>query len=150
MKKVIFLGLLVLFSKTISQEIKTEQVFLKNGAIQLPGELTYPDANAAMPLVLFIHGSGNVDRNGNQEPIIKANYIKQLAEGLNAKGVAFYRYDKRTATKENLSLLKNVVFEDLVADAKIAINHLATDQRFSSIHLIGHSQGSLVVGYVSG
>ena len=126
------------------QEIISEEVDLKNGEISLPGTLSYTKSKEKIPLVIFVHGSGNVDRNGNQLPMIKANYIAQLADSLNKKGIALYRYDKRTAVKENLDKLEGIRFEDFVADVQKAISNFSEDSRFNGIHLIGHSQGSLV------
>jgi hypothetical protein len=96
-------------------------------------------------LVIFIHGSGGVDRNGNQGPISKPNYIKQLADALNKNGIAFYRYDKRTSNAENSKFfMKGVSLDDFVNDAKTIIQKFKEDKRFSSITLTGHSQGSLI------
>lgn len=143
MKKVSFLWFLVCLSG-FAQEINSEEITLKNGAIELPGTLSYPNTSEPKPLAIFIHGSGNVDRNGNQGNLAQANYIKVLADSLNHRGIAFYRYDKRTAHPINLPKLKDIRFHDLPEDAKLAILHFKKDKRFSGIHLIGHSQGSLV------
>ncbi len=139
---------LVSFGQT---EITSEEILLKNDSIQLPGTLSYNKALKKQPLVIYLHGSGGVDRNGNQGAVYKANYIKQLSDSLVSKGIAFYRYDKRTSTISNLMQLRNMedikrelVFEKFVEDAKLAINKFKEDPRFSGITLIGHSQGSLV------
>tara|TARA_R110002167_G_scaffold76032_4_gene211961 strand:+ start:8751 stop:9683 length:933 start_codon:yes stop_codon:yes gene_type:complete len=128
-----------------AQKIVSEALDLKNGAIGLPGTLTYPKSVDNVPLAIFVHGSGNIDRNGNQVGLgVQANYIKTLGDSLNAHGIAFYRFDKRTATPSNLDKLQNVTIEDFAEDVKVAIAHFAHDNRFSSISLIGHSQGALV------
>jgi hypothetical protein len=130
-----------------SQEtIVSEDILLMNDSIMLPGTLSYNKALKSQPLVIFIHGSGNVDRNGNQAGVnIQANYIKQLADSLNTKGIAFYRYDKRSATEENLKfMMEDLDFYGFVDDANLAANNFKDDKRFNSITLIGHSQGSLV------
>ncbi|MFL0352298.1 serine aminopeptidase domain-containing protein [Xanthomarina sp. GH4-25] len=140
--------ILILFSCLMfSQEhIISEEILLKNDSIQLPGTLSYNKELKNQPLVIFIHGSGNVDRNGNQAGVnIKAEYIKQLADSLNTRGIAFYRYDKRNSTEENLKfMMGDLDFYRFVDDATLAIKHYKEDNRFSSITLIGHSQGSLV------
>lgn len=138
----------LLFSLTIiSQEnIISEEILLINDSIKLPGTLSYNMDLKKQPLVIFIHGSGNVDRNGNQAGVnINANYIKQLAESLNTRDIAFYRYDKRSATEENLKfMMEDLDFYRFVEDANLAISYFKNDERFSNITLIGHSQGSLV------
>lgn len=137
---------LILFSINLwCQKIVSEEVELKNGEIKLPGTLSYPELKEKTPLVIFVHGSGNIDRNGNQAGTqIKANYIKTLADSLNTKGIAFYRYDKRTSIITNLEKSKNITLLDFVKDVKTAIDYFSDDKRFGSIHIIGHSQGSLV------
>ncbi|MCX2720176.1 alpha/beta hydrolase [Lentiprolixibacter aurantiacus] len=128
---------------TNAQEIISEEIAMANGDIMLPGTLSYPEGSVS-PLVIFIQGSGNVDRDGNQAgTVIQSAYIRTLRDSLNHRGIAFYSYDKRTAVGANFSKLKNIVFEDLVADARQAVNRFLSDNRFASVHVIGHSQGSL-------
>lgn len=147
MRFIIYIFLFLSFNIGYSQvHIVSEDILLMNDSIKLPGTLTYNKEIKSQPLVIFIHGSGNVDRNGNQDGVnIKANYINQLADSLNIRGIAFYRYDKRSATKENLKfMMEDLDFYRFVDDANLAINNFKNDNRFSSINLIGHSQGSLV------
>jgi esterase/lipase len=127
-------------------EIISKEYDLKNDSIQLPGTLSFQKMEDAQPLVIFIQGSGNPDRNGNQVALgINANYIKTLRDSLNLRGIAFYSYDKRNVTPSNMAfIIKKFEFTDLVEDAEIAISEFANDERFSSIPVIGHSQGSLV------
>ena len=137
---------LFLLNSYAQSTITSESIALKNDSILLPGALTYNKTLSQQPLVIFVHGSGNVDRNGNQAGVnIRANYIKQLADSLNTRGIAFYRYDKRTATPANMKhLLKGTNLDSFVDDVAIAVNKFKNDTRFSSITLIGHSQGSTV------
>ncbi len=123
--------------------IQSEEILLKNGDFELPGTLT--STESSNDLVIWIHGSGDVDRNGNQASAnVKANYIKQVRDSLNKENIAFFSYDKRTANPKNKALLQGILFDDLVADAKLVLNHFKDSKRFKSITLIGHSQGSLV------
>jgi pimeloyl-ACP methyl ester carboxylesterase len=146
--KLIFTWIITVLFSTIAlaqTEIDSEDLKLTNDSIQLPGTLTYIKNVEKQPLVIFVHGSGNVDRNGNQAGAITANYIQQLSNELNKNGIAFYRYDKRTSTKDNMKILmRGVTLLDFVDDVKVAVNNFKEDSRFSSISLIGHSQGSLV------
>ncbi|WP_048331336.1 alpha/beta hydrolase [Bizionia psychrotolerans] len=147
MKKINFLIVLLFASQLIMAQklITSEEIMLKNDSIILPGTLTYNKELERQPLVIFIHGSGNVDRNGNQLGLANANYIRQLADSLNRRDIAFYRYDKRSSNWLNLRfMMKDLDFVRFADDAKIAINYFKEDRRFSSITLIGHSQGSLV------
>ena len=130
---------------TAQTEIISEELHLKSDSIKLPGTLSFNKNIVQQALVIYVHGSGNVDRNGNQAGAIKANYIQQLAEALNKNSIAFYRYDKRTATQENMKyLMQGISFLDFVKDVQVSVEHFKDDSRFSSIVIIGHSQGSLV------
>lgn len=135
-----------LFSVTLySQDVHTEEVEIRNGDIRLPGTLRIPEGEAAHPLLIFIPGSGNIDRDGNQAgTIVQAAYIRQLGEALAGRDIAFFSYDKRTAVPENRPLLDTVFIRDYVSDVHTLVAHFRKDPRFSGIHLLGHSQGSLV------
>lgn len=156
MRVIIQLFFIHLFSiALVSAQITTEEILIKNDTIELPGTLSY--SMKSSPLLIWIHGSGNVDRNGNQGAIVKANYIQQFREAINKNEIAFFSYDKRTSNKKNFKFLKETLFDDYANDAKKVVNYFKEDQRFSKIILLGHSQGSLVAmlasekidGYVS-
>ena len=147
MKVLVQFLILAFVSVIIGQsDLISEDIMLKNDSIILPGTLTYTKSTEKQPLVIFIHGSGNVDRNGNQAGAnIRANYIKQLCDSITKNAIAFYRYDKRTATIANMKYIyKGMSFDAFIEDALIAINNFKNDKRFTSITLIGHSQGSTV------
>ncbi|TXD51946.1 MULTISPECIES: alpha/beta hydrolase [unclassified Polaribacter] len=133
-----------IFGITISfAQVKSEEIIIKNQAIQLAGTLTYVAQES--PLIIWVHGSGPVDRNGNQPAQnIKANYIKQFREAVNAEDIAFFSYDKRTANSKNIALLKDVLITDFITDLEQVIHHFKNDTGFSEIILAGHSQGSLI------
>lgn len=140
MIKVISYILITVFSITSSiSQIKTEEIVINNMAIQLPGTLTYSSEKS--PLVIWVHGSGGVDRNGNQP-----KYIKQFREAVNKRHIGFFSYDKRTANTSNSSFIREdgIYINDFVSDAKEVVNHFKNDKRFSKIILAGHSQGSLI------
>jgi hypothetical protein len=128
----ILLGISNGFSQTTTQEIT-----IQNQAIQLPGTLSYSAENS--PLIIWVHGSGGVDRYGNQP-----QYIQQFRTAVNKEKIAFFSYDKRTANPNNRAFLKEgVLFNDFILDVKEVVNHFKNDTRFNSITLVGHSQGSL-------
>ena len=83
MTRIITYIILLVIGMNLSQDsIQSKEILLKNGDIELPGTLTY--SKASKNLVIWIHGSGDVDRNGNQASAnVKANYIKQLRDSLN-------------------------------------------------------------------
>lgn len=141
--KFLYLFLLIWSFTNGQSKVTSEEILIKNDSIELPGTLTF--MNTKTPLVIWVHGSGNVDRNGNQAGVnIKANYIKQFRDEINKENIAFFSYDKRTATKRNFAFSKEMIFDGFVSDLNSVINHFKTDKRFSKITLIGHSQGSLI------
>jgi len=122
-------------------EVTEKSILIKNGQVELPGTLSY--TKDSKKLIIWIHGSGNIDGNGNQGTQVKANYIKQFRDEINKKNIAFFSYDKRTSNSKNAAFLKGVIFDDFVNDAKKVITHLKKEKQFEEIILIGHSQGSL-------
>ncbi|AUC20708.1 alpha/beta hydrolase [Polaribacter sejongensis] len=136
--------IITIFGTLVSlAQVKSEEILIKNGTIELPGTLTFTEENS--PLIIWVHGSGPVDRDGNQPTQnVKANYIKQFRDSINKENIAFFSYDKRTANKNNSKLLANTKISDFTLDAEKVIAHFKKDNRFSKIILVGHSQGSLI------
>jgi len=115
---------------------------------ELKGELMAPERRKGYKpaVVLIIAGSGPTDRNGNSILGLHTDCYQQLAQGLNRQGIASMRYDKRwigesTNFKGSLDSLR---FEDYVNDARACIRQLRTDTNFSSVYVIGHSEGALI------
>jgi alpha-beta hydrolase superfamily lysophospholipase len=97
-----------------------------------------------VPLAIIINGSGPTDRNGNQM-MMKNDATKKLAKDLAEKGIATFRYDKRTLKMSQLNIKeKEMRFDDFIEDANAVIQHFKPLPNFSNIIIIGHSQGSLV------
>lgn len=156
MNKVI-LFLTVLFWSFLNAQAKKEITFKETPAIlkinndQIFGTLTTPDLTKKFPVALIIAGSGPTDRNGNN-PMMKNNSLKMLAEALAKNGIASLRYDKRAIGESKAAggSESNLVFENYIQDAKSWINYLKQDKRFSKIIIIGHSEGSLIGMVASG
>ncbi|RKR09431.1 hypothetical protein C8C83_1064 [Flavobacterium sp. 90] len=129
---------------------KESSVILKINNDQLFGTLTVPDLTKKYPVALIIAGSGPTDRDGNN-PMMKNNSLKMLAEALAKNGIASLRYDKRGIGESKASAISesSLVFENYTEDAKSWINFLKQDKRFSQLVIIGHSEGSLI-GMIAG
>ena len=127
--------------------VTTEPIVLETPSGKLFGALDLPKSSAPFPVALILAGSGPTDRNGNTRGIPGAvNNLKYLAEGLAAQGIASVRYDKRgvaesikAATSES-----ELRFETYIDDAVLWGKQLRADKRFSSVIIIGHSEGSLI------
>jgi len=150
MKKILlFLSVLFLtsiYAQNAKQDtFKETNVTLKINVDQLFGTLTVPDNVKKCPVALLIAGSGPTDRNGNN-PMMKNNSLKMLAEALAQNGIASLRYDKRGIgeSKPAATAESSLVFENYTEDAKSWINFLKQDKRFTQLIIIGHSEGSLI------
>ena len=148
MRILIFLFLTTLsYIISVGQEIYLFQSKEKNidsGDTKLYGTLLIPDIKDSIPVVLIISGSGPTDRDGNQ-PNLKNNSLKYLAEGLAKSGIASLRYDKRGIGQSKIEISESELrFEDYIKDAQNWISELKKDTRFNKIVVIGHSEGSLI------
>lgn len=154
--KNIFLFFSILFFTIVNSQnakqdtFKETNVTLKINIDQLYGTLTVPDGVKKCPVALIIAGSGPTDRNGNN-PMMKNNSLKMLAEALAKNGIASLRFDKRGIGESKASAVteSGLVFENYTEDAKSWINFLKQDKRFTQLTVIGHSEGSLI-GMIAG
>lgn len=140
----VVLCLLLLAGNMVAQNMG-EPITLETKTGEIKGTLLCPPAVKKMPVVLMIAGSGPTDRNGNN-PMMTNNSLKMLAEGLFDKGIATVRFDKRGIADSKNAGLKEIDlrFENYVEDVEEWVELLKKDSRFSDIHLLGHSEGSLI------
>ncbi len=112
----------------------------------LPGTLTLPKGEGPFPAAVLVHGSGPNDRD---ETVMDQKPFRDLAEGLAEKGIAVYRYDKRTlvygakmAADRGITLM-----DETVDDAAAAVQLLASQEKIDPdrIFVIGHSLGANAV-----
>lgn len=154
--KNLFLSFSLLFFVIVNAQNAKENTFketnvtLKIHVDQLFGTLTFPDEVKKCPVALIIAGSGPTDRDGNN-PMMKNNSLKMLAEALAKNGIASLRFDKRGIAESKASAIteSSLVFENYTEDVKSWINFLKLDKRFTQITVIGHSEGSLI-GMIAG
>lgn len=114
------------------------------------GVLSLPKAQQNVPLVIIVGGSGGTDKDGTLGP---NKPYKDIAWALAAKGIAVYRYDKRTANPANLKGIKNLndflLYEEYVEDLKNIVAYFSEDKRINpkQIFIAGHSQGGFMLPY---
>ncbi|MGQ9622102.1 MAG: alpha/beta hydrolase [Candidatus Caldatribacteriaceae bacterium] len=113
---------------------------------ELPGTLTIPKGEGPFPCVLLVHGSGANDRD---ETVMACKPFRDLAFGLATRGVAVFRYDKRTyvhGVQITLSLPSFTVEEEVIEDALEALRFLRAQEDVDgeNIFLLGHSLGGFV------
>jgi len=124
-------------SSAVELNTKTGIIY---GTLLLPNNISNK-----VPVVILISGSGPTDRDGNN-PVMKNNSLKQLAEALANNGIASVRYDKR-GIGESVKAAKSeseLRFEDYISDAIDWISFVKLNPKFSKVIIIGHSEGSLI------
>ena len=113
---------------------------------ELPGMLTMPAGEGPFPAVVLIHGSGPNDRD---ETIGALKPFRDIAEDLAERGIAVYRFDKRTLVfgKEMAADRDITLIEECVADAAEAVQLLAAQEKIDRerIFVLGHSLGGTAV-----
>lgn len=136
------LGLLAALAAMAETE---EPITLKTQTGEIAGTLIMPDLNSSVPVVLIIAGSGPTDRDGNN-PVMKNNSLKMLSAELVKKGIASVRYDKRgiAASQKAGTTEADLRFEMYIKDAVDWVQLLKTNNKFSQVVVIGHSEGSLI------
>jgi len=145
-------GLLALLSVAVTSTAGAAPAAFTETAVTVPisvgtlsGTLTVPNGPGPFPAAVIIAGSGPTDRNGNDSTILKSDAYLKLAHDLATLGIATLRYDKRSVGKSTVSQGEtDMRFDDFVNDALVMATQLEADKRFSSVSLIGHSEGSLI------
>lgn len=109
---------------------------------ELPGTLTLPEGDGPFPAVVLVHGSGPNDRD---ETIYQNKPFRDLANTLAQKGIAVYRYDKRTNVygQDMVSDINLTLEDETVIDAANALTLLKEQPDIdpSRIFVLGHSLG---------
>ncbi|QED46574.1 alpha/beta hydrolase family protein [Cytobacillus dafuensis] len=110
--------------------------------VNIKGTVSFPnDSGEKLPLVVIIHGSGPVDRDGSVKNM-PMNAYKMLAEFFASIGVAALRYDKRGAGESGGNFYETGMW-DLVNDGVAAVQAARQLPQIDPerIFLLGHSEG---------
>lgn len=101
----------------------------------------------AFPVALILQGSGPTDKHGNSYLLPGRNdNLKFISEHLNENSIATIRYDKR-GIGDNLDLAPTsaeTTFDDYIQDAIAWLEYASQNESFTSVYVIGHSEGALV------
>ncbi|MBZ5503682.1 MAG: alpha/beta fold hydrolase [Acidobacteriia bacterium] len=130
----------------------TEQpLALVNGKFQLPGTLTLPKGAGPFPAVVLLHGSGPHDQD---ETIGPNAPLKDLAWGLASRGIAVFRYTKRTqkyGAQSNDDPARLTVDDETMNDARAAVGLLVKDKKIDPrrIFVVGHSLGAYLAPWIA-
>lgn len=118
--------------------------------IELKGTLCLPKADGVFPTILFIAGSGPIDRNENHKKI-RINAFHDIAHYLAQHGIASFRYDKRGIGQSGGNYW-TTGFYDNSNDAHNALKFLQKQKNSNpeKIFLLGHSEGALIATRLAG
>ena len=121
-------------------KLRREEVSFHNGDVTLSGTLIMPMTRAAHPAVVFLHGSGTLNRYS----------FGPFPDFLLSQGFAVLIYDKRGTGGSNGNLEKST-FDDLAADGRAAIQILKSHEGINPhrIGLCGTSQGGFLAALVA-
>ena len=121
-----------------------EEIIFENekaGAV-LAGTLVLPEkAAAGAPVVLFVSGSGQEDRN---EEIYEHKPFLVIADYLARNGIASLRYDDRNFGASRGGEVANATTLDFLEDARAGVSFLKSKGSFGNIGVIGHSEGGSI------
>ena len=139
--------LALVLALSLTDAARNDSAWVDTPTGRLAGSLLVPSGGGPFPLVVIIAGSGPTDRDGNSKLLPGANNsLRYLAEGLAARGIASLRYDKRGVGESAKALLSegSMRFDMGADDAAEWVKKLRADRRFTTITIIGHSEGSLL------
>jgi hypothetical protein len=127
-----------------------EVSFVVNGATTY-GTLQVPAHRSGQRLAaaLLLAGSGPSDRNGNQEPNLTPNTLRQIAGALDRMGITSLRFDKYFAGKTGGgsyasnpgSIDLNAFIQQAAGAYKLLSEQPSTDAQ--RLLMVGHSEGGM-------
>ncbi|HEX2046967.1 MAG TPA: alpha/beta fold hydrolase [Acidimicrobiales bacterium] len=119
------------------------------GKVKLFGTFTIPETRAgqSVPGVLVLPTAGAGDRNGMRSVTGVADPLgRDLAEAFGHAGLATYRYDQRGTGESRIEPDVRLSMDDLVADARAALDLLAQRRETAGreLSVVGYDQGGLL------
>lgn len=131
---------------TIPDGVMEEEITFTSDGYVIPGTFTAPKDSEQLPVVIFVQGSGALNRD---EGIYENKPFRDIAWALAKEGIASFRFDKRNylygdQMKEDVTV---TVTEEITKDV-LAATAMVKDLKpvnSSSIYLLGHSLGGFMI-----
>jgi uncharacterized protein len=129
--------------------LESKHEFGKKGW-EIEGTLSYPRDEKKHPLVIIVHGSGPMDRDGSTGG---SKIYRDLAWGLATQGYCVFRYDKRSNVHGGKLFMEAykgnsyTPYDEVEEDVLLAIHLMKQNRHVDStrIVLVGHSQGGMLL-----
>lgn len=112
----------------------------------LEAVLTLPKTSGKPPVVIMLQGSGPQDKD---ETIYQNKPFRDIAQGLAQRGIASFRFDKRTLTYGDEYMESVTVEDEVVNDALAAIRQMKNDSNVGNVYILGHSLGGMLAPYIA-
>jgi pimeloyl-ACP methyl ester carboxylesterase len=124
------------------------QTVLPTIAGDLPAVLTLPSSESKVPAAILLSGSGPNDRD---ETIGPNRPFRDLARGLADRGIATFRFDKRTTLPVKDASAPVTLDDEYVTDALKALEILAANPKIDAtrLYVVGHSLGAAIAPVVA-
>lgn len=146
-------ALLLAATPLVADFTSREVTFKGCKGFDLVGTFLAPKGATHGPAVMLLAGSGPSNRDGDSGPL-KIQVLKEIAEGLAAKGVASLRYDKRAVAptymakfpKDQSQFNDFFSFEAFTGDAEGGLAWLKAQKEVDAARtaVLGHSEGGLI------
>lgn len=126
----------------------TEQMSFDSDGLRLEGTLFLPQSKSKVPGIVFVGGSGPVDRDGRLATVPQDNqapFYKLWADYLSSHRIATLRFDKRYLTHKSLDPLE-ITQSSQIRDIVSAVKYLQVREEIdkSRIFILGHSEGGSI------
>ena len=117
---------------------------IKSNDVELKGTILIPENENKKKLVIFVHGSGPNDRD---ETLFENKPFKDIAENLYSKGIASYRFDKRTYSNPETFSDKSTIDDEVTNDIINIVSYFKNNKEFAGyeITVLGHSLGAYLL-----
>jgi dienelactone hydrolase len=122
-------------------DLQETDISFRSDGLQFVGSLCTPREEGPFPTVLLLQGSGPLDRDETVGP--NAPFL-DIAHGLARRGIATFRYDKRTYLyPQHLDIETMTLDDEMIRDAETALGVLVerAEVRSGAIFVLGHSLG---------